>query len=167
VLTGLRLFDERVGGLFPSELVILAARPGLGKTSLAAQVALWNGERDKLVYFASLEMSAAQQTLRLLCGRAIVSSKLVRTGRVSPEHGRMLADESNAVASASVWFDDRPALRVNDIRRATLVLASYFFRAKDSQQFEVTAIVESGALAIPQGIPATVDRVIQRYKRHI
>ena len=54
----------------------------------------------------------------------------------------------------------------DDIRRATLVLASYFFRQKDGM-FETTAIVESGAIAIPQGIPATVDRVINRYKRRI
>jgi len=55
----------------------------------------------------------------------------------------------------------------DDIRRATAVLAAYFYRQKDAQMFETTAIVESGAIAIPQGIPATVDRVIQRYKRYI
>lgn len=55
----------------------------------------------------------------------------------------------------------------DDIRRATLVLAAYFFRQKDAQMFETTAILESGALAVPQGIPATVDRVIQRYRKYI
>jgi len=55
----------------------------------------------------------------------------------------------------------------DDIRRATAVLAAYFYRAKDAALFETTAIVESGAIAIPQGIPATVDRIIQRYKRHL
>ena len=55
----------------------------------------------------------------------------------------------------------------DDIRRATLVLASYFYRQKDAAMFETTAIVESGAIAIPQGIPATVDRVINRYKRRL
>jgi len=55
----------------------------------------------------------------------------------------------------------------HDIRRAAHVLASYFYRQKDAQMFETTAIVESGAIAIPQGIPATVDRVLQRYKKRI
>ena len=55
----------------------------------------------------------------------------------------------------------------DDVRRATLVLAAYLFRSKDSQVFETTAIVESGAIAIPQGIPATVDRIIKRYRRGI
>lgn len=55
----------------------------------------------------------------------------------------------------------------DDIRRATLVLASYFYRQKDAAMYETTAIVESGAIAIPQGIPATVDRIIKRYKRHL
>ena len=54
-----------------------------------------------------------------------------------------------------------------DIRRACITLASYLYRAKDSALWETTAIVESGAIAIPQGIPATVDRIIQRYKRHL
>jgi len=55
----------------------------------------------------------------------------------------------------------------DDIRRACAVLAAYFYRQKDAQMFETTAIVESGAIAIPQGIPATVDRIINRYKRRI
>jgi hypothetical protein len=53
-----------------------------------------------------------------------------------------------------------------DIRRACTVLASYLYRQKDGAAFETTAIVESGAIAIPQGIPATVDRIIKRYKRY-
>ena len=54
-----------------------------------------------------------------------------------------------------------------DIRRACTVLAAYLYRQKDAQMFETTAIVESGAIAIPQGIPATVDRILARYKRYI
>lgn len=55
----------------------------------------------------------------------------------------------------------------DDIRRATLALASYLYRQRDSQVFEVTAIMESGAIAIPQGIPATVDRILARYRRYL
>jgi len=69
------------------------------------------------------------------------------------------------VAVTGTW--GHSATPPDDIRRATLALAAYLYRSKDSQVFEVTAILESGAMAIPQGIPATVDRVIQRYKRHL
>ena len=69
------------------------------------------------------------------------------------------------VSVAGTWGYSTTA--PDDIRRATAVLAAYFYRQKDAQMFETTAIVESGAIAIPQGIPATVDRVIKRYKRYL
>jgi hypothetical protein len=53
------------------------------------------------------------------------------------------------------------------IRRACTILAAYFYRQKDAQQFQTTAIVESGAIAIPQGIPATVDRILKRYRKYL
>ena len=55
----------------------------------------------------------------------------------------------------------------DDIRQATLTMAAYLYRSKDAAVFETTAIVESGAIVIPQGVPATVDRIINRYKRRI
>lgn len=54
-----------------------------------------------------------------------------------------------------------------DIVRACTILAAYHYRAKDAQMFETTAVVESGALVIPQGIPATVTRILERYKRYV
>jgi hypothetical protein len=54
-----------------------------------------------------------------------------------------------------------------DIRRACTILAAFFYRQKDAQQFQTTAIVESGAIAIPQGIPATVDRILKRYRKYL
>jgi len=54
-----------------------------------------------------------------------------------------------------------------DIRRACTALAAYFYRQKDAQTFDTTAVVESGALVIPQGIPATVDRILLRYRKMI
>ena len=69
------------------------------------------------------------------------------------------------VSIAGTWgYSTTPP---EDVHRATLVLAAYLYRQKDGQTFETTAIVESGAIAIPQGIPATVDRIIKRYKRYI
>lgn len=74
-------------------------------------------------------------------------------------------DEDCWVSVAGAWGYSTSA--PYDIRRACTILAAYFYRQKDAQQFETTAIVESGAIAIPQGIPATVDRILARYKRYL
>ena len=55
----------------------------------------------------------------------------------------------------------------SDIRRACTALGAFFYRSKDAQVFDVTAVVESGSLVIPQGIPHTVTRILERYKRYI
>jgi hypothetical protein len=91
-----------------------------------------------------------------------------------PYHGVLLKtdisdywqwDTDYWVSIAGTW--GYSATVPDDIRWATTVLAAYAYRSRDSQVFEVTAILESGALAIPQGIPATVTRILQRYKRHL
>jgi len=92
----------------------------------------------------------------------------------TPYHGILLKtdisdywqwDTDYWVSVAGTWGYSTVA--PDDIRRATTILAAYLFRQKDAQVFQTTAILESGALAIPQGIPATVDRIIKRYKRMI
>jgi len=109
-------------------------------------------------------------------GTAIASTKYWLTPRNEgpPYHGVLLKtdiadywefDTDYWVSIAGTWGYSTTA--PDDIRRATLVLAAYFYRQKDAAMFETTAIVESGAIAIPQGIPATVDRVINKYKRRI
>lgn len=55
----------------------------------------------------------------------------------------------------------------HDVRQAALALSEYLYRQRDSQTFDVTAITQSGEMIIPQGIPATVDRIIQKYRRRI
>jgi len=109
-------------------------------------------------------------------GTAIASTKywLVPRNEGPPYHGVLLKtdiadywtwDTDYWVSIAGTWgYSTTPP---DDIRRATIALAAYLFRSKDAQVFETTAIVESGAIAIPQGIPATVDRIIRRYKRYI
>jgi len=109
-------------------------------------------------------------------GTTISSSNywLVPRNEGPPYHGILLKtdvsdywqwDTDCWVSVAGTW--GYSATPPDDIRRATAILAAYFYRQKDAQMFETTAIVESGAIAIPQGIPATVDRIIGRYKRRI
>lgn len=118
LFTGLPHFDRAIGGLFGGELTILAARPGVGKTSLALQIAHYTAARGRPVYFASLEMSATELSTRLLCGAAGVSSTAIRANTLSDRDTQLLADAAVEVDGAPLWIHDRPGLTVNEIRRA-------------------------------------------------
>lgn len=117
LMTGLESFDTAIGGLFPGELIVLAARPGLGKTSLACGVAHHNAARGRRVYFASLEMSAQQLMARVLCGEASVNSKVLRTGNVTSEEADRLVSASHELGGENWWIHDAPQLTAGEIRR--------------------------------------------------
>lgn len=118
VPTGLIDYDRDHGGLFPGELTILAARPGVGKTSLALQIAEHNGQTEQLVYFASLEMSRSELSIRQACGYSGVSNRLVRTGRLEQSDQSKLSEAFSRQAKAMIDIDDRSALTVAAVRRA-------------------------------------------------
>lgn len=117
LMTGLRTFDESIGGLFRGELFILAARPGVGKTSLACQIAAHFGERRRQVLFVSLEMSAVELATRMLCTRAGVSSRKIRVGQLEQHDMALLTEHSGPLASASILIDDTPSVTTYEIRR--------------------------------------------------
>jgi len=117
-LTGLETFDRNIGGLFPGELFILAARPGMGKTSLACQIAYHFSVQGRGVYFASLEMSAVELTTRILCSRCGVSMRRVRTGQLRPEDNHELNEAAHPFHKAKLWLHDRPGLTTTEIRRS-------------------------------------------------
>jgi replicative DNA helicase len=119
LLTGFREFDQKVGGLFPGQLHVLAARPSMGKTALATNIAEHVAERGKPVYFASLEMSDLDLLFRMLCGRAGVQNHFVRSGRIDDDACHRLGDAANSIGQLPVMIHDRPRLSVPDIRRAT------------------------------------------------
>lgn len=117
VPTGLFHYDNDQGGLFPGELTILAARPGIGKTSLALQVAQYNANCGRLVYFASLEMSAVELSIRLACGESGVSNRLVRIGKFGRNDSTRLSEALAHQANCALDIHDRSALTVASIRR--------------------------------------------------
>ena len=118
ILTGLANFDAEIGGLFVGELAILAARPGQGKTSLAIQIAAHQAGKGRKVYFATLEMDAAQLALRRLCAESGVSLQAVRTGGIGPGERSQLIAAGNRVSVPNLYLHDWPAIRVFDIERA-------------------------------------------------
>jgi len=105
--TGLRDLDRAISGLNKSDLVLLAARPGMGKTSMALNILLDAGKRSgKNVAFFSLEMSRDQLGMRLLCAGAQVDSQNARTGALSEKDFYSLADAMVPLEGAPIYIDD-------------------------------------------------------------
>jgi len=117
VMTGFVGLDELLGGLQRSDLVVLAARPSLGKTSLALNVAR-NAALDQgaCVALFSLEMSRDSVVQRMLAGEAGVDFGHIRWGRFSENDERRVMEASGALSEARIYVDDSPQVRVMDIR---------------------------------------------------
>lgn len=115
--TGFSDLDNLLLGLQPSSLVILGARPGIGKTSLAlgmAAAAAMDARRP--VLFFSLEMSHLELTQRLLCSEAQVSTQHVRSGRLDDKDWKRVNAAVGHLADAPLWIDDNPNTSVLEIR---------------------------------------------------
>lgn len=117
VPTGLRDLDTILGGLQRSDLILLAARPGMGKTSLALNIALNAAlHLHKHVAFFSLEMSAEQLALRLLSMQARIDSQKLRRGQLSEDEWRRLLEAAAALAETEFYVDDTPSASVMEVR---------------------------------------------------
>lgn len=118
VMIGLPQFDEEVGGFFRGELVILGARPGQGKTSLALQMAAHCAARGRRVYFATLEMGATELAMKQLATESGVSSQCIRAGKIDERDRTQLTEASQRVAVKNLVLHDWPEIRPFDIQRA-------------------------------------------------
>jgi len=117
VPTGLKDLDALLGGLQPSDLIILAARPSVGKTSLALNVAQHAAIREgKKVGVFSLEMSKEQLALRLLSAESGINPRPLQTGFVDETDWSKIARVMNDMATATMWIDDSPVLSVMELR---------------------------------------------------
>ena len=117
VPTGFKEFDEKTGGLQRGELVILAARPSMGKTALALNVAR-NASvlYQKKVAIFSLEMTAQALVLRLLSAEAEVDQSKLRSGYLTTHDYRRLRDAASAISHADVWIDDSGMITVLEMK---------------------------------------------------
>jgi replicative DNA helicase len=117
ILTYFPALDDILGGLQRSDLIILAARPSLGKTSLALNIARNAAINQKAcVALFSLEMSRQDIVSRLLATEANVDCKLVREGNYSEKAERRIMEASGVFSEASIYIDDSPQLRVVEMR---------------------------------------------------
>lgn len=117
VPTGFRDLDRMTAGFQPSDLIIIAARPSMGKTALALNMAQSVGiEKHKAVAVFSLEMSKEQLVLRMLCCEARVENSKVRTGHLGERDFPRLVDAASKIAEAPIFIDDTPALAITEMR---------------------------------------------------
>ena len=114
--TGLADLDRVTLGLNRSELILIAARPGMGKTSIALNMALHAAlnERQTVAIF-SLEMSREQLVTRLLSRAALVPSQNLLTGQLSDQQWRDITSAAQALSATDIRIDDNPSLTVSDM----------------------------------------------------
>ena len=117
IRTGYRDLDNMTAGLQRSDLIILAARPAMGKTTLVTNLAYNVATIEKKpVLFFSLEMSKEQLVDRMLADAANVDSWNIRTGKLSDEDFLKLSEASGELAEAPIFIDDTPGLSVLEMR---------------------------------------------------
>lgn len=114
--TGLRDLDRRINGLNNSDLILIAARPGMGKTSLALNL-LTNVAKvsGKTVAFFSLEMSREQLAMRLVSNESYVDNNKLITGKLSEEEWRKIGIASSALSQTDIRVDDNPTITVAEM----------------------------------------------------
>jgi replicative DNA helicase len=116
VPTGFTDFDRMTSGLQRQELIVIAARPSMGKTALALNMAQYASKNANVVGIFSLEMSAEQLVSRLLCSEARVDAHRLRTGYLNREEWARLADALRRLCETKVFIDDTAAVGVMEMR---------------------------------------------------
>lgn len=117
VPTGFKDLDSKLSGLQPSDLIILAARPSMGKTTFALNIALHAAVKAKVpVGFFSLEQSREQLVDRLLCAQAMVDNWKLRTGNLGEDDFPAIGMAMGTLAEAPIYIDDSPTLTPIEIR---------------------------------------------------
>ena len=115
VKTGFTELDKLIGGLHPNELIILAARTGMGKTALALNIADNVAAGGQTVLFVSLEMAKIELATRLICSRTRLNSYRIRHNNLSTEEYRLFLDTANELGSIPMYIDDTPSRSIVEI----------------------------------------------------
>jgi len=176
--TGYHSLDEMTSGLQPSELIILAARPSMGKTALALNVAENVAGGGGRVAVFSLEMSKEALLMRLLSSHARIDAHKFRTGHLNREDREKMSHSLNELARAPVWIDDSgsativemgaKARRLKNDKGLDLVIVDYMqlmtARGRFSNRNEEVSSISRGlkALAKELGVPVLVMSQLTR-----
>ncbi|MBI4397964.1 MAG: replicative DNA helicase [Candidatus Omnitrophica bacterium] len=177
--TGFHEFDIKTAGLQPSDLVVVAGRPSMGKSALVTGICEYVGVNlRKGVAFFSLEMSKEQLVQRMLCSHAKVDAQKVKTGYLSHQDWPKLTNAAGKLSEAPIFIDDSPALSVLEVRAKArrlksqhdiqLVVVDYLQlmqadRRSDSRQQEISEISRSlKALARELKVPVIAISQLSR-----
>lgn len=115
--TGYPELDKMTAGLQPEELIILAARPAVGKTAFALNIAQNIGTRtDRSVAIFSLEMGAESLVNRMLCAEGTIEARHLRTGQLTEQEWHNLIMAMGSLSNTSIFIDDTPGIKVSEIR---------------------------------------------------
>lgn len=151
---GLCDVDSSMGGMFPGELFILAARPGMGKTSLAGQIATHNAERGSKVLFVSLEMSDEELMSRLLCAKAGVDGSRMRTGRLDDR-------DIDSLVTTAGEFQHAPLSITNSASMTTAEIVRLARKAKQKQGLDLLVVDYLGRVEASDRRNNRVEQVSQ------
>ena len=186
VPTGLRDLDDRLGGLHKSDLIIIAGRPGMGKTALATNIAFNaaqklqdNGKEKASVAFFSLEMSSEQLSTRILAEQSKIKSNDIRRGRISDEQFDRFLETSKNISELPLYIDETPALtiaamsnrarRIKRLHGLDLIIVDYIqlmrgsLNYKDGRVQEVSEITQGlKAIAKELSIPVVALSQLSR-----
>ncbi|HHW68256.1 MAG: replicative helicase [Epulopiscium sp.] len=115
--TGFIDLDYKTAGLQPSDLILVAARPSMGKTAFALNIAQYAAVREKVpIAIFSLEMSKEQLVNRMLCAEAMIDAQKLRTGAMNQEDWVKIARAMGTLAEAPIYIDDTPGISVMEMR---------------------------------------------------
>jgi replicative DNA helicase len=114
--TGFRDLDRKLAGLHPTNLVIVAARPGMGKSTIALNIAQNVAITDEPVAIFTLEMSREEVVTRMLCSLGRIDSQKLRTGRLNESDFTKMSNAASVLYKKPIYVDDSPSLTVTEIR---------------------------------------------------
>ena len=115
--TGFDELNKRTGGFHGGELIIIAGRPGMGKSAFAVNIAEYVSiNLGKTVAIFNLEMPREQIVNRILCSQALVNNGRIRTGTMEPDDWEKICDVADTIAKAPIYIDDSASITVSQIR---------------------------------------------------
>lgn len=153
VPSGLHDLDHKTTGFQDGDLIIIAGRPGMGKTSLALNM-MRNAAIDskKKVGFFSLEMGDTQLAMRLLCAEARVDSNLVRSGTLPKSQYKNLSLAVGPLSDADIYLDDTPALGILELRAKARML-------KNSENIDMIIVDYLQLMQGPKGVESRQQEI--------
>ena len=160
--TGLMDLDRKINGLNKSDLILIAARPGMGKTSLALNVALNAAKKSgKTIAFFSLEMSREQLGMRLMSNESFVDNQKLVTGRLSEDEWAKIGLASSALSQTDIRVDDNPTITVAEINAKCRRLDNLALVVVDYLQLMTSSGERSSSNENRQQIVSDISRALK------